>query len=108
MKHWVKIETIPFLENYGQYKKQELLFCEGCWQRVADAMRSRSETGTVRFFVGEVYEAMFESGARRAIVEQIWDDGRRGRLRFLDNEELFESRWMELHQAGKWHRIAIQ
>lgn len=61
---------------------------------------------TMRFSVGETYEGDFPGGARRAVVVETMDDGRKGKLRFTDNGEELPVLWVELHQAGKWHRIA--
>jgi hypothetical protein len=60
----------------------------------------------MRFTTGEIYEGYFPQGPRRAAVEQTWDDGRMGKLRFADNGEELTVLWVELHQAGKWRRTA--
>ena len=60
---------------------------------------------TMRFTVGETYEGNFPGGPRRAVVEETWDNGRKGKIRFGDNGEELTVRWVELHQAGKWHRV---
>jgi hypothetical protein len=59
----------------------------------------------MRFAVGETYEGDFPGGVRRAVVLEIMDEGRKGKLRFTDNGEEFTTLWAELHQAGKWRRI---
>jgi len=55
----------------------------------------------MRFKVGDVYE---QHDGRTAIVTEIRDDGRSGRLRFTDTrtEEWFV--YQELLKAGNWRQ----
>jgi PIN like domain len=56
------------------------------------------------FAVGEIYDNYADGGARRAVVVGIMDDGLKGKLRFIDNDEEFTAHWGDL-QAGSWRRV---
>lgn len=58
----------------------------------------------MRFYLGEVYETSSPAGTRQAVVVEIKDGGRQGKLRFVDTEEEHAFVWGDLHRTAEWRR----
>ena len=60
----------------------------------------------MRFVLGEAFECIVDR--RQAVIAEIRDEGRAGRLRFLDNGQQRWVLWAEFHNMGQWLPIGMK
>jgi hypothetical protein len=60
----------------------------------------------MRFAVGQAFENVVDG--RQAIIAEIRDDGRAGRLRFLDNDQQQWVLWAQFHNSEQWLPIGMK
>ena len=58
------------------------------------------------FAVGQAFESIADG--RQAVVAEIRDDGRAGRLRFLDNGQQQWVLWAQFHSGQQWLPIGMK
>jgi hypothetical protein len=59
-----------------------------------------------RFVVGQIWECRFDGILRQLRVEQVFDDGRKGVLRFLDNNELVGQPLLRAELGTNWRLLS--
>ena len=60
----------------------------------------------MRFAVGQAFESITDG--RQAVIAEIRDDGRAGRLRFLDNGQQQWVLWAQFHNSQQWLPIGMK
>ncbi len=60
----------------------------------------------MRFVVGQAFESALNG--RQAVISETRDEGRAGKLRFLDNGQQQWVLWAQLHHAGEWMPIGMK
>jgi hypothetical protein len=60
----------------------------------------------MRFAVGQAFESIADG--RQAVIAEIRDDGRAGRLRFLDNGQQQWVLWAQFHNTERWIPIGMR
>ena len=60
----------------------------------------------MRFAVGQAFENIVDG--RQAVIAEIRDEGRAGRLRFLDNGQQQWVLWAQFHNAEQWLPIGMK
>ena len=60
----------------------------------------------MRFAVGQTFECTVDG--RQAVISEIREDGRVGRLRFLDTGQQQWVLWAQFHNTGKWLAIGMK
>lgn len=60
----------------------------------------------MRFSVGQAFENIVDG--RQAVIAEIRDEGRAGRLRFLDNGQQQWVLWAQFHSTGQWLPIGMK
>jgi hypothetical protein len=60
----------------------------------------------MRFAVGQAFKCTVDGG--QAVISEIRDDGRSGRLHFLDNSQQQWVFWAQFHNTGKWLAMGMR
>jgi hypothetical protein len=60
----------------------------------------------MRFAVGQAFKCTVDG--RQAVISEIRDDGRSGRLRFLDTGQQQWVFWAQFHNTGKWLAMGLR
>ena len=60
----------------------------------------------MRFSVGQAFECAVDG--RQAVISEIREDGRVGRLRFLDSGQTQWVFWAQFHNTGKWLAMGMR
>ena len=60
----------------------------------------------MRFVVGQAFQCTVDG--RLAVIEEIRDEGRAGRLRFFDREQTQWVFWAQFHNTGKWLAMGMR
>ena len=60
----------------------------------------------MRFAIGQAFERILDG--RQAVIAEVRDEGRAGRLRFLDNGQHQWSLWAQFHNMERWIPIGMK
>ena len=60
----------------------------------------------MRSAVGQAFQNVVDG--RQAVIAEIRDDGRTGRLRFLDNDQQQWVMWAQFHNVEQWLPIGMK